>query len=182
MQLRLTDWVFAFVHGFRYEAEKLTQDEAKCLEPYIEEQMLTKPCQVEVIQFNKPYRLALVFFFNKAKRDLLIHVCQEKWYNLDAMVKKLLDKHRELQLNYEDLHRLLESCRSYPDTSIYAIDFITHVCCICFTRDVRMKGSVFPWRLDYITGAQAIAETVFHLNLCQAQDEFMHACNKTFFT
>lgn len=179
MQLRLADWVFAFVHGFRYESSKLKPEELKCFEPYVKEQMLTKPCQVEVIQFSKPYRLALVFFFDETKQDLLIHICQEKWNTLDVMVKRLLDKYSVLQLNNRDLYRLLERCRSYSNKSTYAIDFIAHVSCICFTYDARVKASQFPWELRYVTGPQEMAEVVFNLNHCQAQDYFT---NKTLFT
>jgi hypothetical protein len=50
--MRLTDWIFAFVHGLRYESHKAEKEEIKFLEPFFKEQMLIPPCQVEVIQFS----------------------------------------------------------------------------------------------------------------------------------
>ena len=49
-------WGFSLLHSFRFEAEKLTKEETEVFEPHTKEQMLTKPCQVEVIQLNDPCR------------------------------------------------------------------------------------------------------------------------------
>lgn len=166
--MRLTDWVFAFVQGFRYESSKLTPEETGYFEPYVKEQMLTTPCQAEVIRFCKPYRLALLFFFDGTKQDLLISIRREEWNNLDATVTRLQSKYSTLQLKSIDLHRLLERCRGYTNGSIYAIDCVTHVCCICFTHDPRIKASPLPWSLYYVSNPQEMAEMIFNLNLGQA--------------
>lgn len=42
MQKRLTDWVFAFVHGFRYESSKEQKEQLEFLEPFVKEQVLAK--------------------------------------------------------------------------------------------------------------------------------------------
>ena len=172
MQLRLSDWVFSFVHAFRYESGKLKLYETECFEPYVKEQMLTGPCQAEVIQFVRPYRLAMFFFFDKTKQDLLIHICQEKWNNIAGITAKLLKEYYSLKLVYRDLHKLLKRCRSYPKGSIYAIDWVKGVCLIAFVHDPRVKASPFPWDLSYISEPQKMADLVFGLNFCQALDEF----------
>jgi hypothetical protein len=140
--------------------------------------MLGKPCQVEVVQFSKPYRLVLVFFFDNTKLDLSIYIHQEKWKKIDALVARLRDKYSKLQINQNNLLQVLERCRSYPKKSIYAIDCIENICCICFTHDAQIKGSPYPWKPNYVTNHQEVAEMIFNLNLRQAQDELF---NKTFF-
>lgn len=172
LPMRLSDWVFAFVHQFRYDAGKLAPWETKCFEPYVKEQMLTKPCQVEVMQFSKPYHLALVFFFDENKRDLLIEVRHEEWRNSDATLNRFLKKYSELNVNRGELHGLLERCRNSSSDLVYSVDFISKVNCICFMHDVRIKTSPFPWSLYYISNPQQMAETIFNLNHCQAQDAF----------
>jgi hypothetical protein len=170
--MKLAYWVFAFVHGYRYEASKLKTEETEFFELYVKEQMLARPCQVEVIQFSKPCRVVLVFFFDKTRQDLLIRICQEKWKNLDETINRLRNKYYSLQLNYDDLHKLLEHCRCYPKNSIYAIDFIPNATCLCFTHDPRKKGSPNPKKLNYINGPQEMAETILHLNLDQSASYF----------
>jgi hypothetical protein len=168
MQLKLADWIFRFVQGFRYEANKLDPHERNYLEPYVKEQMLNKPCQIEILQLRRPYRLALVFFFDDTKQDLLICARQHNWNNLDATVTRLLSKYSALHLKGIDLQALLERCRSYSNNSLYSIDYINQACCICFTHDPRKKSSPFPWSLHYISDPQAMAEMIFNLNLGQA--------------
>ena len=60
--VRLRNWVFAFVKKFRCEASKLKPHEKEWLKPYVKEQILPKPCQVEVLKFSNPYLLILLFF------------------------------------------------------------------------------------------------------------------------
>jgi hypothetical protein len=170
--MRLTDWIFAFVHGLRYESHKTEKEELEFLEPFFKEQMLTPPCQVEAIQFSKPYRLVLLLFFDRQKQDLLIHISQEKWSSRDSTTKKLISKYSTLRINREDIQEIIEHYHNYPKKLIYGIDFIQNLCCICFTRDPRQKGSPFPWAFDYITNPQTTAEMIFHLNLGQASTYF----------
>ena len=104
--------------------------------------MLTKPCQVEVIQFGKPY--LLVFFFDRTKHDFIIRIYQEKWKNLDVLVKKLIRKYSSLKLRRKKLFKMLLRCRHYKRGIVYSIDWIKDVCCISFTHDPRVKGSPLP--------------------------------------
>jgi hypothetical protein len=170
--MRLTDWVFAFTHGLRYESHKTEKEELKFLEPFFKEQMLISPCQIEAIQFSKPYRLLLLFFFDKTRPDLPIHISQEKWISQNSTAKKLISKYSALRINHYDIQEIMERCRNYPEKLIYGIDFIKNLCCICFTRDPRQKGSPFPWAFDYVTDPQKSAEMVFRLNLGQASMYF----------
>jgi hypothetical protein len=166
--VRLTDWIFAFVHGFRYESHKEEKEENKFLEPFFKEQMLLSPCQVEAIQFSKPYRLVVLMFFDRQKQDLLIHISQEKWRAQDSITKKLIRKYSTLRMNHKDIRKIIERCRNYPKKLIYGIDCLKNLCCICFTRDPRQKASPFPWAFNYITDPKKTAEMIFHLNLGQA--------------
>jgi len=168
MQVRLTDWIFAFTHGFRYESNKVQKEELEFLEPYVKEQTLPRPCQIEAIQFSRPYRLVLLFFFDKTKYDLIIDIQQGRWNTQSSIIERLTDKYSGLKINRKDLRTLIERCQYYQRNSIYAIDCIRNVCCLCFTRDPRQKGSPFPWNLSYITKPQETAEMIFDLNLSQA--------------
>lgn len=168
-QLSLADWVFAFIHGYRYEASKLKMGETEWFEPYIRECTLAKPCQVEVVQFRRPYRVALVFLFDNTKIDLLIKIREGNWNKLGLIVRSLRSEHPSLQINSKELRRLLSRCRDYPNDSMFAIDYTSNVFLICFTHDPRVHGSPFPWKLCYTTDPQKVAGTVFDLNLQQAE-------------
>jgi len=169
--LRLTDWVFAFVHGFRYEASKLKLEETKCFEPYVREQMLTKPIQAEVLEFSKPNRLVMLLFFDQTKQDLLIRIRQERWDNLDATVTALVNNYPSLRISPKDLQGMLERCRCYPNKPgfLYAIDFNKSVTSICLTN-IRGKALPFSLTSSCVSEAQERAEYIFCLNHCQAQD------------
>jgi hypothetical protein len=179
MQLRLTDWVFAFVHGFRYEASKLKPEETKCFEPHVREQMLTKPIQAEALEFSKPNRIVMLFFFDQTKQDLLIRTRQERWDSLNATVTRLLSKYSTLQLKNRDLHRLLERCRCYPNKPdfLYAINFNKSVTSICLTN-IRGRALPFSRTSSCVSEAQERAQYIFWLNHSQAQDE---SFSRTFF-
>jgi len=171
MQLRSTDWVFAFVHGFRYEASKLKPEETQCFEPCVKEQMLTKPCQVEVMELANPHRVAFVFLFDRTKRDLLIHISHEKWESLDVAVARILNRYPATRVNGQKLRKMLKRCRTIADGTIYSIDFIKNACCICFTHDPRVKATPLPWMLNSMSDPQEVADMIFNLNHCQAVDE-----------
>jgi len=44
--------IFAFVHGFRFEANKLKPEKIEYFVPHVKEQMLVKPCQIELIKLS----------------------------------------------------------------------------------------------------------------------------------
>jgi len=170
--LNLVEWVFRFTHGYRYEVSKLKTGETKWFEPHVRECTLTKPCQVEVCQFKNPYRLAFVFFFDTTKRDLLINIRQGKWNKLDLTVKSFCEEYPSLQINPKELQELLAGCRYYANDLIFALDFMASVSLICFTHDPRVHGSLFPWKLNYTTDPQEMAEVILNLNLQQAECYF----------
>ena len=172
MQARLTDWIFAFVHGFRYESSKVEKEEPEFLEPFVKEQTLARPYQAEVILFSRPWRFVLLFFFDKTQHDLLIHIRQGRWSSQGLIIEGLINKYSSLKINHKDLRTIMERCRNGQRDSIYAIDCARKVCCLCFTHDPREKGSPFPWNLSYITKPQKTAEMIFNLNLSQASMYF----------
>jgi hypothetical protein len=132
--------------------------------------MLSKPCQVEVMQFTNPYRVVLIFLFDGTKSDLLIHISREKWEDLDDAIG-ILDKYSSLHLNGQKLRKMLKHCRTIDVELIYSIDFTKDACCICFTYDPRVKASPLPRRLKHVSDPQEKAEMIFNLNHCQAVDE-----------
>jgi hypothetical protein len=170
--IRLTDWVFAFVHGYRYESNKLDPEETKCFVPFVQENLLSMPGQMEVVVFNKPFRIVLLYFLDKTKLDLLIRIQQRKWTDIITLTKQLQEKHCSLQLKREELAKLLQRCRCNSKKSLFAIDFARNVFAICFNHDPRVKVSPYPWELSYINGPQEMAELIFHLNIDQASCYF----------
>jgi hypothetical protein len=166
--MRLDDWVFAFIHGYRYEVNKLKTGEIGCFEPYVRENTLTKPCQVEVVEFNKPYRVVLIFFFDKTDIDLRINVQQGEWNKLDSVIMNLCERYPLLQINPKELGKILVRCCRCPNESIFSLDFMSNVFLICFTHDPRVHGSPFPWKLNYTVNPQEMAQTILDLNLQQA--------------
>jgi len=113
----------------------------------------------------------MLFFFDETKRDLSISIFKEEWANLDEAVWRMCNKYSALHLSPGNLYKLIKRCRGYPEESVYSLDFVTNVCCICLSHDPREKASPFPWDLSYISDPQKMAEMIFNLNLCQAQDE-----------
>lgn len=139
--IELKEWVQEFVHAFRAEMEKLCEkygnEVLRWLSPYVKEQMLAKPCQVEVIQFDEPYRFLLVFFFDKSKPDLLINIYQEKPVNLDALTEFLLNQHCSLSIDYGCLHSKLESCLAggTSEKALFGIAFCRGLFSIWFAHN-----------------------------------------------
>jgi hypothetical protein len=69
LKTSLSYWVFAFIHGFRFESSKISEQEKRVLGPFLKEQKLTRPCQAEIFQFTNPHRIVLLFFFDSTKND-----------------------------------------------------------------------------------------------------------------
>jgi hypothetical protein len=172
LRIRLNDWVFAFLHGFRYESSKINEEEKSSLKPFLKEQTLAPPCQAEIIRFPNPERVVLLFFFDSTKQDFLIDNRKVTWEELESVVKILLNKYSFLKIQRRDLLRLISRCRDLNPDSFYSINFVKDVCCICFTRDPRNRGSLFPWSFNYVTNPQELAKNVFDLNLSQALTYF----------
>lgn len=164
--MRLADWGFAFAHGYRYEASKLEPEMITQFEPFVKENMLSKPCQCEVIKLSKPFRVVLLFFFDKSQQDFRIGVRQEKWEEMNALISNLHKKYGKIQLDQERLKEIVKRCRYYSEKSVFAIDFEKNIFVICFTHDPRSRLS--SCNGDAFSGKPyEIAETLFHLNLDQ---------------
>ena len=171
-KMQLSDWIFFFVHGFRYEAKRMQPEEASFLESYFKEQTLAKPCQVEAMQFTNPYRVALLFFQDQTKLDLQIHIQHEEWSNLDQSVTNLLKKYSSLQIKRSDLCKLLEQCKNCQEGIIYGIDVVRDILLIYFTHDPRKKVSPLPLELNY-SKPEDVAEMIFRLNVDQSSTYFI---------
>jgi hypothetical protein len=174
--IRLTDWVFAFVHGYRHESTRLSSEEKECFEPFVQENLLAKPGQVEVVIFSKPFRSVLLYFLDRTRPDLLISIRQRKWSSIVALVNELKEKHRSLRFSCSDLYRMLWRCRDYRNKLMFGIDCSKNVLAVCFTHDPRLKGSPYPWELNYINDPQEMAEVILHLNVDQSSCYFDKRC------
>ena len=170
--MRLTDWGFRFTQEYRYESSTLEAEEKECFEPFVEENLLSKPCQVEIIRFSRPFRFVLLFFLDKTKPDLIIRVQKEDWRDLATLVDKLGKKYHSLHLNSDNLWVLLDRCRRFDRKSLFAFDFTRTICLICFTHDPRIKGSPFPWELHYLNSPKEVAKMILHLNVDQGSCYF----------
>jgi hypothetical protein len=67
----------------------LSSEEIEFFEPFVQENLLAKPGQVEVVIFSKPFCVVLLYFLDRSKPDLLIRVRQRKWSSIAALVKEL---------------------------------------------------------------------------------------------
>ena len=170
--MKLSDWIFFFTHGFRYEAKRMHPEEARFLESYFREQTLAKPCQVEAMLFSCPYRVALLFFLDPTKQDLKIHIQHEEWSNLEQIATSLLKKYPTLPIKPPKLRKLLEQCKNCQEGIIYGIDVVRNVLLIYFTHDPRKKVSPLPLMLNY-SKPQDVAEMAFRLNPDQTSSYFI---------
>lgn len=172
--LRLREWILAFVDAFRKEADKLTEEEREFFGDYIKEQVLDQPCQVEALQFRDPYRLVLVFLFDETLKDLMITIHNANWSDLSAVETMLRYKYSKLELNMGSIVRTLASFRkTNMDEADYGINFSRNICYMAFSHEVRIEALRMPWALEHNSSPQVIAKTIFHINCCQAQDEFI---------
>jgi hypothetical protein len=172
LRMRIEDWVFAFVHGFRYESRNMNEDEKSGLRPFLKEQTLAPPCQAEIAQFTNPKRVVFLFFFDSTKQDFLIDNRKLRWEDLESVVEILIRRYSSLEIRPKDLLTLMSNCRDIRPDSWYSIDFIKDVCCVCFTRDPRNRGCPLPWIFNYIIDPQELAKNIFDLNLSQALTYF----------
>jgi hypothetical protein len=161
-------WIKEFVISYREEAFRLSDEEIEAFGEYSKEQLLSRPCQVEAVQFNSPYRLVLLFLFDRTKKDLQITLTRLNWKNLSILVVCLLNKYSHLKLDPKRMLKILSNSRNTaPDEMSHSIDFFKDVCCIYFIHDVRIEALPMMQR---DSGAESVAKTIFHLNHSQAQD------------
>ena len=114
--VQLKKYVADFVHAYRDHVDRLQEKEKEFFGEYVDEQVLRKPCQVEVIEFDDPYRLVWLFLLDKTKPDLMISVLKQKWKNLSVLVAEFGAKYSELQLDLKRIYRIFEP--KYHDYSL----------------------------------------------------------------
>jgi hypothetical protein len=148
-------------------------EEVKFIASHLREQTLAKPCQVEVLLFSNPYRVALLFFLDKTKLDLQIHIQHEEWSNLEQTIMHLRKKYSSLQIKLTDLRKMLEQCKNCQEGIIYGIDVASNILLIYFTHDPRKKVTPLPLELNYYSKPQDVAEMVFSLNVDQSSAYFI---------
>ena len=169
--MKLSAWVYLFMHAYRYEANNIRLWQSKFLEPFFEEQTLTSPSQAEVMIFSNPYRIALFFFLDHSKSDLKITLKKASWSDVDYSVSQLKEKYQSLNLKRTELHGLFDRCRVCADGINHGLDVIRSVLLVYFTRDPRKKMSPIPTPLN-VSEPQGVAEMIFQLNLGQSSSYF----------
>ncbi len=152
---------------------KLQEKEKAFFGKYVEEQTLSEPCQVEVVEFYDPYRLALIFLLDKSKPDLRISIhTQEDWKNRDNIIERFQTKYSELKLNRSEMRRILSGFRDMNSKCMYSLNAIKGALGICFTFNIRLtKGSFARWLGDE-ANPEEVAKIICGLNLSQAVDEY----------
>jgi hypothetical protein len=169
--LNMRRWVEEFVNAYREEAFKLSDEEIEAFGEYSKEQLLSAGTQVEVLQFNSPDRLVLLFLFDKTKKDLQTTLTKLSWKNLNIFVACLSHKYAPLRFDPKEMFEMLsDTGNAAPKNMNYSINFITDVCCISFTRDVRIEALPIQCGLKIDSAPESCAKTIFHLNHTQAQD------------
>ena len=174
--LDIKKWVALFMEQYRFEALKLGPKDKTYLEPYVKEQLLSPPCEVDVVIFAKPFCLALFFFFGPRGHDRQVSLHSSRWAEIPVLLGKLKMKH-SIQVDLNKLKDLMDrmsknisgSSLTTGPKPIYGIDFIPNVCCIYFYQDLRIEA--WSWNSEGHSKPSDVASRVFHLNYCQAVDE-----------
>jgi hypothetical protein len=174
--LDIRKWVVLFMEQYRFEALKLGPKDKTYLEPYVKEQLLLPPCEVDVVIFANPFCLALFFFFGPRGHDRQVSLHSSRWAEIPVLLGKLKMKH-SIQVDLNKLKDLMDrmsknisgSSLTTGPKPIYGIDFIPNVCCIYFYQDLRIEA--WPWNSEGHSKPSDVASRVFHLNYCQAVDE-----------
>lgn len=169
--LNMREWIKEFVTSYREETFRLSDEEIEAFGEYSKEQLLRRSCQIEIVQLNNPYRLVLLFLFDKTKKDLQITLTSLSWKSLNIFIVCLLSKYSQLKLDPREMRKtLLSTCNIAPKNMDYSIGFIKDMCCLSFTRDVRIEALPIQCGLRTDSGPESVAKTIFHLNYSQAQD------------
>jgi hypothetical protein len=161
-------WTNEFVVAYREEAFRLSDEEVEAFGEYSKEQLLSGPCQVEVLLFDNPYRQVLLFLFDKTKKDLQITLTKLNWKSINIFIVCLLSKYSHLKFDPNQMSKILSNIKdTAPDQMSYSIDFFKDACCIYFTHDVRIEALPMMQRGS---SPESVAKTIFHLNHSQVQD------------
>jgi hypothetical protein len=174
--LSIEKWMTQFLEQYRFEGLKLGPKDKECLAPYVKEQLLSPPCEVEAVIFRNPFCLLFLFFFAPHVQDRRVSLHNSSWSRIHFLIGKFRMKYGTSNIDYKKLETMISRIRqdvseSNPNQQkpIYGIDFIPKVCCIYFCQDLRIEA--WPWNSKSQSQPSDIAHKVFHLTYCQAIDE-----------
>lgn len=173
VRMQVKDYVTHFVRAYRERVDKLQEKERAFFGKYMGEQILRKPCQAEVIEFDNPYRLIWLFVFDRTKADLMISVHKQNWRNLSVLLAEFGAKYSELQLDLRRMYKILRHFRDMnTDNLNYSMDVLENAHLICFPNDVRLGVWPLSGVLKGDSSPQAVAEAIFYLNYTQSRDRY----------
>jgi len=172
VMLRLKDYVAAFVHAYRDQVDRLQEKEKEFFGEHVDEQTLSEPCQVEVLEFYNPYRFVWLFFFDGSRGDLDVSCYREDWRNIDNIIEKLRTKYSELKLSRFGMRRMLVRFHNMNQKCMYSLDVVKGVLGICFPINICLDEWPFARWLGVETSPQEVAKIVYGLNRSQAVDEY----------
>jgi len=169
----MKNWIMTFVEEWRLQANSLSEEDKECFKPYVKEQMLSMPCQIEAVEFRNPYRLVLLFFFDEDRSDLSVTVQKRKWTDLSALVDSLCAKYSKLRMEptylWEELfHYKHADC----DDIDYGVGCLENVCIMFFSREPRIWALSVAWFLERGSGPSSVGRSIFRLNYSQAVDYY----------
>jgi len=171
--LQLKDYVAAFVRVYRDQVDKLKDNEKVFFGEHVKEQTLSKPCQVEVIEFDAPYHLVWLFLFDRTKPDLMVSIRNGNWKNVGVLITEFEVKYSELQIDLQRLYRTLEHFHNIPTGDLnYSMDVFKSAHLICFPHDIRLGAWPLSRALAGDSSPEAIAKMIFYLNYSQSRDRY----------
>jgi hypothetical protein len=176
MTLNMERWIALFLEQYRFEALKLGPKDKECLAPYVKEQLLSPPSEIEALIFRNPFCLIFLFFFSPHVQDRRVSLHNSSWPRIHFLIGKFHMKYgtsnsdyKKLETMISHIHQNVSQNSPNQQKPIYGIDFIPNVCCIYFCQDLRIEA--WPWNSKSRSEPTDIANTVFHLNYCQAIDD-----------
>ena len=102
-----SDYTRIFTITYRTEVEKLSESEKAVF--LWREELLPKPCQIEIIELNTIYRILWLFFFDETKQDFEVSVRDVRLETLGSLARQLTRNYATLKINVSDLIDLLVS-------------------------------------------------------------------------
>ena len=158
---QLKDYVVTFIHTYREHVNRLQEKEKEFFGEYVGEQILRKPVQVEVMEFDNPYRMIWFFLFDRTKPDLMISVHKLKWQDLSVLIAEFGAKYSELQLDLRHMYRILEHSRNMNiDNLNYSIDVFKNAYFLCFPANPRLDVWPLSRILEGDSSPQTVAEAI----------------------
>ena len=174
--LNMKKWIALFLEQYRFEALKLGPKDKEWLAPYVKEQLLSPPCEIEAVFFRHPSCLIFLFFFGRHVQDRRVSLHNSSWPRIHFLIGKFHMRYGTSNIDYKKLETMISHIhqnvsQNSPNQQkpIYGIDFMPKACCIYFYQDLRIEA--WPWNSKSRSEPSDIANTVFHLNYCQAIDE-----------